>query len=120
MTTPRTIGEAARAVTLLERIVASARPDRAVAQLREITGASDAHVRHVLTECALPYARERDPDLRWSDEMSAELSRLWARGLSLTAIGHRLGVSRNAVASKARRLDLPKRSVPANFVKGSR
>jgi hypothetical protein len=111
------ISEASRAMaSLKQRIIYSAAPHRSVADLCELTGASDSYIRHVIIDCALP-RRVDDLDIRWTDEMSAELSRLWREGLSLTAIGRRLDVSRNSVASKARRLGLPKRAVPANLQK---
>jgi DNA-binding NarL/FixJ family response regulator len=113
----RPISEASRAMaSLKQRIIYSAAPHRSVADLCELTGASDSYIRHVIIDCALP-RRVDDLDIRWTDEMSAELSRLWREGLSLTAIGRRLDVSRNSVASKARRLGLPKRAVPANLQK---
>jgi DNA-binding NarL/FixJ family response regulator len=111
------ISEASRAMaSLKQRIIYSAAPHRSVADLCELTGASDSYIRHVIIDCALP-RRVDDLDIRWTDEMSAELSRLWREGLSLTAIGRRLDVSRNSVASKARQLGLPKRAVPANLQK---
>ena len=110
------ISEASRAMaSLKQRIIYSAAPHRSVADLCELTGASDSYIRHVIIGCALPRREDDASDIRWTDEMSAELSRLWREGLSLTAIGRRLDVSRNSVASKARRIGLPKRAVPANL-----
>jgi len=48
----------------------------------------------------------------WTEEMVAELSRLWDEGLSTGEIGKRLGVSKNAVVGKAHRLSLSSRPSP--------
>jgi GcrA cell cycle regulator len=46
----------------------------------------------------------------WSDDLIARLRALWDTGRSTTLIGRELGVSKNAVISKANRLDLPARA----------
>jgi hypothetical protein len=48
----------------------------------------------------------------WTDETIIELSRLWLEGLSATKIGKKLGFSKNAVAGKAHRVNLPMRGSP--------
>ena len=48
----------------------------------------------------------------WDDEKLDKLQALWREGIPITKIGIELGVSRNAVAGKAHRLGLPKRSSP--------
>ena len=48
----------------------------------------------------------------WNDEKLDKLKALWREGIPITKIGIELGVSRNAVAGKAHRLGLPKRSSP--------
>ena len=48
----------------------------------------------------------------WTEERLATLKLLWNEGLSISQIGQRLGVTRNAVAGKAHRLGLPKRQSP--------
>ena len=48
----------------------------------------------------------------WTEERLATLKILWNEGLSISQIGQRLGVTRNAVAGKAHRLGLPKRQSP--------
>ena len=48
----------------------------------------------------------------WTDERLDELKKLWAEGLSISQIGEALGVSRNAIAGKAHRIQLPKRPSP--------
>ena len=48
----------------------------------------------------------------WTEERLEELKILWNEGLSISQIGQRLGVTRNAVAGKAHRLGLPKRQSP--------
>jgi GcrA cell cycle regulator len=46
----------------------------------------------------------------WDDHWKvARLMQLWDEGLSTAAIGERLGVSKNAVCGKRRRLNLPER-----------
>jgi GcrA cell cycle regulator len=50
----------------------------------------------------------------WDDNpnLADRLCEMWHDGLSTNAIGQRLGVSKNAVISKAHRLDLPARPSP--------
>ncbi len=48
----------------------------------------------------------------WTDELVAELSRLWNEGHSTAEIGRRLGVTKNAVVGKANRIGLPARQSP--------
>lgn len=48
----------------------------------------------------------------WTDERLQKLRELWAEGLSISQIGEALGVSRNAIAGKAHRMELPKRPSP--------
>jgi hypothetical protein len=45
----------------------------------------------------------------WTDELVAALRKGWAAGVTIDDIAARLGVSRNMVAGKARRLGLPMR-----------
>jgi hypothetical protein len=46
----------------------------------------------------------------WEDERTAELKRLWDEGLSFAAIADELGITRSAVAAKAKRLGLRRKS----------
>ncbi len=48
----------------------------------------------------------------WSDDMIRRLEELWAKGTSASVIGKELGVSKNAVIGKSRRLKLPARPSP--------
>ena len=48
----------------------------------------------------------------WTEERLEMLKALWEEGLSISQIGERLGVTRNAVAGKAHRLNLRKRQSP--------
>lgn len=48
----------------------------------------------------------------WTDERLEQLKALWGEGLSITQIGLKLGVSRNAVVGKVHRMGLPKRQSP--------
>ena len=48
----------------------------------------------------------------WTEERLEMLKALWKEGLSISQIGERLGVTRNAVAGKAHRLNLRKRQSP--------
>lgn len=50
--------------------------------------------------------------MTWTPERIDELTRLWGDGHSASAIGKRLGVSKNAVVGKAHRLNLPARPSP--------
>ena len=49
----------------------------------------------------------------WTDERVEELKKMWDTGLSASEIGRRLGITKNAVVGKVRRLDLPMRRAPA-------
>ena len=49
----------------------------------------------------------------WTTERVQELTKLWATGLSASEIGRRLGITKNAVVGKVRRLDLAMRRQPA-------
>lgn len=48
----------------------------------------------------------------WTEERLETLKILWNEGLSISQIGQKLGVTRNAVAGKAHRIGLPKRQSP--------
>ena len=50
--------------------------------------------------------------MEWNEETITRLRALWAEGLSTAEIGHRMGVSKNAVVGKAHRLNLPARPSP--------
>lgn len=49
----------------------------------------------------------------WTEERVAELTKLWESGLSASEIGRRLGITKNSVVGKARRMDLAMRRAPA-------
>ena len=40
----------------------------------------------------------------WTEERLEQLRKLWDEGLSISQIGDKLGVSRNAIAGKAHRM----------------
>ena len=48
----------------------------------------------------------------WTDEMTRQLKDLWAEGISASAIGREIGVSKNSVIGKSRRLGLEARPSP--------
>lgn len=48
----------------------------------------------------------------WPEDLVARLRELWDEGHSAAEIGRRIGMSKNAVVSKAHRLDLPERPSP--------
>ncbi len=52
----------------------------------------------------------------WTPERLATLRAEWATDASTAEIGRRMGISKNAVIGKARRLGLPAREAPANIV----
>lgn len=57
--------------------------------------------------------------MSWTDERVAELSKLWAEGLSASQIANQLGgVTRNAVIGKVHRLGLSGRVKPASKSSG--
>jgi GcrA cell cycle regulator len=60
------------------------------------------------------------PQHQWTVERVAELTRLWASGLSASEIGRRLGITKNAVIGKARRIDLAMRRAPAQVPRKAR
>lgn len=49
---------------------------------------------------------------QWTEERLETLKKLWEEGLSISQIGEKLGVSRNAIAGKVHRLGLKKRQSP--------
>ena len=49
---------------------------------------------------------------QWTEERLEMLKSLWEEGLSISQIGEKLGVSRNAIAGKVHRLGLKKRQSP--------
>ena len=53
------------------------------------------------------------PNHEWTAERVEELTKLWATGLSASEIGRCLGITKNAVVGKVRRLDLAMRRAPA-------
>lgn len=68
---------------------------------------------HFLGELSLKVGKLEDKNaMAWTDEMVAELARLWEQGLSTGEIGKQLGVSKNAVVGKAHRLGLTGRPSP--------
>lgn len=48
----------------------------------------------------------------WTTEATAQLRRFWTEGRTTAEIGRRLGIGKNAVIGKARRLGLPSRPSP--------
>jgi GcrA cell cycle regulator len=54
----------------------------------------------------------------WADETTERLRAMWLAGATTRVIGAELGVSRNAVVGKARRLDLPPRPNPKGVRRG--
>ena len=48
----------------------------------------------------------------WNDENDARLRELWAQGISGTAIGAAMGLTKNSIIGRAHRLKLPKRASP--------
>ena len=50
--------------------------------------------------------------MAWTDEMVAELKRLWAEGVTTGEIGRRLNISKNSIVGKVHRLGLSGRPSP--------
>ena len=48
----------------------------------------------------------------WTDDLDTTLRRLWADGLTTPKIGQRMGITKNSVIGRARRLGLPARGSP--------
>ena len=53
----------------------------------------------------------------WTPALIAKLARLWRAGMSAAEIGRRIGMSKNAIVGKARRLGLPPRENPVDYDK---
>ena len=53
----------------------------------------------------------------WDDDKLNKLRKLWDDGLPITKIGNEIGVSRNAIAGKAHRMGLAKRTSPISSEK---
>jgi GcrA cell cycle regulator len=51
----------------------------------------------------------------WTPDRIAQLTQLWADGLSTAKIGDAIGASKNAVVGKAHRLNLPLRKSPVGW-----
>ena len=52
------------------------------------------------------------PNHEWTTERVEDLTNLWATGLSASEIGRKLGITKNAVVGKVRRLNLAMRRAP--------
>lgn len=88
----------------LERLRQERASGATMAELGAREGISKQRVGQLLRE------KRKSP---WTDAALVErLCSDWERGFSITEIGVRLGVSRNAVVSKAHRLNLPARPSP--------
>lgn len=62
--------------------------------------------------------RVRGDCVDWSEERIADLSRRWNAGETVLQISHNMGISKNAVVGKARRLNLPGRESPIRRSEG--
>ena len=56
--------------------------------------------------------REEGHTSRWNDYLIQRLTALWVEGYTTAEIGQCLGISKNAVVGKVRRLQLPSRPSP--------
>lgn len=56
----------------------------------------------------------------WSAQMDEQLAALWAEGISTRLIAEQLGVTKNAVVGRCRRLGLPVRLNPARIARAPR
>lgn len=56
----------------------------------------------------------------WSAQMDEQLAALWAEGISTRLIGEQLGVTKNAVVDRSRRLGLPVRPNPVGAARARR
>jgi DNA-binding CsgD family transcriptional regulator len=68
-------------------------------------GVSAERVRQIVRRLGVPGTGPS----AWSPTNTATLRRLWRKGLSASLIAEQLGVTRNAITSRANRLDLPSR-----------
>ena len=53
------------------------------------------------------------PNHEWTTDRVEQLTKLWATGLSASEIGRQLGITKNAVVGKVRRLNLAMRRAPS-------
>lgn len=53
----------------------------------------------------------------WTLPMIDQLTQLWIGGYTTSEIGRQMGVSKNAVIGKARRIDLPMRYQPKHYLR---
>lgn len=106
-------------MTTRERIRELADGKLTAAEIAERLGASTGYVWEMVILDGLKVAptvrKAPPPSDTWPLHRVAKLKRLWAKGVSITKIGNEIGVSRNAVISKVRRLDLPKRGQLETF-----
>ena len=68
-------------------------------------GVSAERVRQIVRRLGVPGTGAS----AWSQTNTRALRRLWRKGLSASLIAEQLGVTRNAITSRANRLDLPSR-----------
>lgn len=67
-----------------------------------------------IIELVIPRRPKEDRDNDWSPGKVAQLRKLWDEGHSTSEIGRRMGLTKNQVIGKARRLDLTERGSPIN------
>jgi GcrA cell cycle regulator len=75
---------------------------------------------HVESAATSNQEKPMQRDGPWTDFTIAKLRSLWEDGLSTSAIGRALKLSKNAVIGKAHRLDLPARPYPIKPANGQR
>ena len=76
-----------------------------LAEIAAEHGVSAERVRQIVRRLGVPGTGPS----AWSPTDTATLRRLWRKGLTASLIADQLGVTKNAITSRANRLDLPSR-----------
>ena len=99
-----------------ERIIALADGTRTSREIAEALGLAMNTVRTHCRQMELPLLRAiaapNGTVHEWTEDDIATLRKRWGEGRSISQIGRELGVSRNAIAGKVKRLGLSKRASP--------
>ena len=93
-----------------------------IAILADLNGCSVDEIMNVLMEAGvisgMPKAKAKKAEgVKWTPELDAEVSKLAREGLTQFEIGERLGISKQAIADRKRRLKLQAERLAGSFKK---